>query len=98
MAVNISKPAVNLRELLSKVAQVKPQVQQETFWFDGDSSTTDFALPRGWKPKQVFVNGGLYRDGASEDYTVTYDGFIYTVSMAVAPAAVDIGIVSNLEV
>lgn len=95
MAVNFSKPAVNLRE---ELAALKAQVNlsaQEVFWFDGDSSTTDFALQRGWKPKFVYVNGALKKEGSLEDYTVAYDGFIYTVSFAVAPASVDVGIISE---
>ena len=46
----------------------------------------------------VFVDGGLYRPGSSEDYTISYDGFIYTVVFAVAPAAVDVGIICEQEV
>lgn len=95
MAVTFSKPAVNLRD---EVTSLKAQVNlsaQELFWFDGNSSETDFSLDRGWKPKFVYVNGALFREGTLEDYTVSYDGFIYTVSFAVAPAAVDVGIIAE---
>jgi len=98
MAVSISKPALNLREQLAKLAGFKPAPEQETFFYSGDSSKTDFPLPKGWKPVNVFVDGALYRPGSGEDYTISYDGFIYTVVMAVAPAAVDVGIIAEREV
>lgn len=97
MAVTITKPAVNLREELSALKAKVNLSAQEVFWFDGDSSTTDFALQRGWKPKFVYVNGALFREGDLEDYTVVYDGFIYTVSFAVAPSAVDVGIIAERD-
>jgi hypothetical protein len=42
-------------------------------------------LPKGWKPKDVFEDGLLQREGAAHDYTVVYDGFDYYVKPAVAP-------------
>lgn len=99
MTVYIEKPAQNLREELAALrAKVTAGLEQQDFWFSGDSSTTTFALPRGWKPKFVYVAGSLYRPGTGEDYTVSYDGFIYSVVMAVAPAAVDVGIICVREV
>lgn len=98
MAVTITKPAINLREELAALKAQVRAYEQEPFWFSGDTTTTDFALPYGWKPKFVYVDGALYREGESEDYTVTYDGFVYTVVMAVAPAAVDVGIIAQREI
>lgn len=98
MAVLIEKPAQNLREELAALRARLNVAEQEAFWFNGDSATTAFALPRGWKPKFVYVGGSLYRPGSGEDYTVSYDGFIYTVVIAVAPAAVDVGIISQRDV
>lgn len=95
--VTITKPAINLRSELAKLAGIKPAPQQETFWFSGDSSATDFALPQGWRPVNVFSDGALKRPGSGEDYTVSFDGFLYTVSFSVAPAAVDIGIIAERE-
>ena len=92
MTVYIEKPAVNLREELASLRN-QEGYRQELFWFDGDSSATTFTLQKGWKPKFVHVNGSLYREGDLEDYTVTYDGFTYSVIFAVAPSAVDIGII-----
>jgi hypothetical protein len=44
-------------------------------------------LPKGWKPKDVFEDGLLQREGAAYDYEVVYDGFDYYVKPAVAPSA-----------
>lgn len=94
MTVYIEKPAVNLREELADLRN-QPRYVQEVFWFSGDSSETTFALERGWKPKFVYVDGALFREGTGEDYTVSYDGFIYSVVFAVAPAVVDVGIIAE---
>lgn len=99
MTVNISKPVQNLREELAALrAKVVAGVAQEAFWFSGDGATTSFALPRGWKPKFVCVDGALKRPGTDEDYTVSYDGFIYSLVFAVAPATVDVGVICVREV
>ena len=44
-------------------------------------------MPKGWKPKDVFEDGLLQREGAANDYEVVYDGFDYFVKPAVAPGA-----------
>ena len=99
MTVNISKPEQNLREeLVALRAKVAAGVAQEAFWFSGDGATTAFALPRGWKPKFAYVDGALKRPGMGEDYIVAYDGFIYSITFAVAPAAVDVGMICVWEV
>ena len=99
MTVYIEKPAQNLREELSALrAKVAAGLAQEAFWFSGDGATTTFALPRGWKPKFAYVGGALKRPGSGEDYTVSYDGFIYSLVFAVAPATVDVGVICVREV
>ncbi|MDP7152581.1 MAG: hypothetical protein QGI08_04280 [Paracoccaceae bacterium] len=99
MAVSISKPELNLREELAALrAKVAAGVTQEAFWFSGDGATTTFALPRGWKPKFAYVGGALKRPGTGEDYTISYDGFIYSLVFAVAPATVDVGVICVREV
>jgi len=85
MTVIVSKPAVNLREELAALKAKAAYIEQQ-FWFTGDASETDFALPRGWKPLHVFNAGSIQKEGASDDYEVVYDGFIYTVSFGTAPA------------
>ena len=99
MTVTITKPAVNLREELAVLrARLALSLAQEAFWFSGDGATTTFALPRGWKPKFVFIDGALKRPGSGEDYAVSYDGFIHSLVFAVAPATVDIGAICMREV
>ena len=44
-------------------------------------------IPKGWKPKDVFEDGLLQREGAAHDYEVVYDGFDYFVKPTVAPSA-----------
>lgn len=85
MAVVISKPAIDLRAELAQLRAKTVYVEQQ-FWFTGDASETDFALPRGWVPLHVFNAGSIQKEGASDDYEVEYDGFIYTVSFGTAPA------------
>ena len=95
MTVRINKPAINLREELTDLRN-QPRYIQEVFWFSGDGAETDFELDRGWKPKFVYDAGSLQKEGASDDYEVVYDGFIYTVSFAVAPTNLnDIGIIAE---
>jgi len=93
MTVNISKPAINLRSELADLRN-QPRYYQQQFWFTGDGSETDFALELGWEPLHVFDAGLLQKEGASDDYTVVYDGFTYTVSFNVAPTNLnDIGVI-----
>jgi len=99
MAVNIEKQAQNLREELASLrAKVAAGATQEAFWFAGTGALTAFPLPRGWRPKFVYVDGAIKRPGTGEDYTVSYDGFIYSLVFAVAPATVDVGVICVREV
>jgi hypothetical protein len=98
MTVHIEKEAQNLREELAALrARVAVGVAQEAFWFSGTGAQTAFALPSGWKPRFVYVDGALRRPGTGEDYTVSVDGFIHTVKFAVAPATVDVGLICVRE-
>ena len=45
-----------------------------------------YTMPKGWKPKDVFEDGLLQREGAGRDYTVVYDGFDYIIEPTVAPS------------
>lgn len=89
MAVKATKPAVSIREELSAL---KSRVQPSRFTevFEGDSTTTTFAVTQGFKPFAVYVDGLRFTEGALDDYTVSYDGFTYSVVFAVAPAVVKI--------
>lgn len=85
MSASVTQTAINLRE---KVAQIK--IQKDTslipFWFLGDAATTSFILPQGFKPYAVYNAGLRVKEGTADEYTVSYDGSIYTVVFAVAPA------------
>ena len=79
-------------------AKVASGVAQEAFWYSGTGAQTAFPLSRGWKPKFAYVDGALKRPGAGEDYIVSFDGFIYSLVFAVAPATVDVGAICVREV
>jgi len=55
--------------------------------FETDGTDVVHRLPKGWKPKDVFEDGLLQREGAANDYEVVYDGFDYFVKPTVAPSA-----------
>jgi hypothetical protein len=93
MTVYIEKPAVNLSEELASLRNQGGYTQQQ-LWFAGDGSETDFAMPKGWEPLHVFNAGALQKEGSGDEYTVSYDGFIYTVSFNTAPTSGnDIGVI-----
>ena len=46
-----------------------------------------YSMPTGWKPKDIFEDGLLQREGSGDDYEVIYDGFTYKVKPTVAPTA-----------
>lgn len=91
MTVLVTQPAKNLREELASL-KYKGGHTHAVAEFTGDSTAVSFAIQAGWKPYAVYSAGARKRKGASEDYTVTFDGHIYTVVFAVAPAAVNIDI------
>ena len=91
MTVAIERPTKTLSDFILD-SQSSPAEPHE-FWLVGDSSETNFSIPSGWKPKHVYVDGSLMKPGSGDDYTVSFDGFAYTVVFAVAPAAVNIGII-----
>jgi len=98
MTVYVEKPQVNIREELAALRN-QPRYAQQVFWAAGDASETDFATPKGWKPLFVYDNGALMREGSGEDYTVSYDGFTYTVVFAVAPGSGNnVGIIATREI
>ena len=55
--------------------------------YETDGTDVVHRMPKGWKPKDVFEDGLLQREGAANDYTVVYDGFDYIIKPAVAPSA-----------
>jgi len=57
------------------------------FVFETDGTDVIHTMPKGWKPKDVFEDGLLQREGAANDYEVVYDGFDYIIKPTVAPSA-----------
>ena len=55
--------------------------------FETDGTDVVHRMPKGWKPKDVFEDGLLQREGAAHDYEVVYNGFDYFVKPTVAPSA-----------
>lgn len=55
--------------------------------FNTDGTDVIHTMPKGWKPKDVFEDGLLQREGSAHDYEVVYDGFDYVVKPTVAPTA-----------
>lgn len=93
MTVSVNKPEVDIRGELNAL-RAKLKYEQQQFWFSGDGATTDFVMSRGWKPLHVFNAGLLQKEGSGDEYTVVYDGFLYTVSFNVAPTnGNDIGVI-----
>ncbi|MET3998824.1 hypothetical protein [Marinobacterium sp. MBR-109] len=96
MTVKITKPQLNLREELAKASARVPYQEQE-FYFTGDASTTTFTLQSGWMPKYVYLDGLKKRQGSADDFTVSFDGFSYSVVFAVAPGgAAEIDVIGVL--
>lgn len=83
--VDVQLPEVNIRERLAKTLHTQHPTKED-FGFTGDGTETTFTLNYGWKPKRVWVDGVKKRQGSAEDYTISSDGFKYSVVFAVAPA------------
>ena len=90
--LRISRAARNIRDLWQRKLRDN---NVHVFWFEGDNVELKFALPLGWRPVMIFVNGALMREGEQEDYTVKNDGFTFAISFAVAPAGVNVGVSSE---
>ena len=87
--MQIKKPAINLREriafLEAKVARLERDAkEQETFIFEPSASATTITLKQGWQPIRSYTNGVRDAEGSAYDYLVTFDGYLYTLTYAVA--------------
>jgi len=85
MAVSFSKGALNFRELLNKLSH-QPDTKLHDFWFLGNAVLTSFSLPLNFKPYAVYNAGVRQKEGSADEYTINFDGFIYSVVFSVAPA------------
>jgi hypothetical protein len=102
MTVVIERDVQRLGDEIARLIKLTKNLEQQTFWFAGNSALVTFTLPKGWEPVNVYVDGGLMRPGTGEDYIASYDGFVHSVTLsvapAVAPAVVDIGIIAKRSV
>lgn len=55
--------------------------------FPTDGTEIIHRMPTGWKPRRVFVDGNLQREGATHDYEIKQDPEGYYIVPAVAPGA-----------
>ena len=76
----------NLR-IRSEAATATITLDDVAFFEVDASNDVIHTMPKGWKPKDVFEDGLLQREGAAHDYEVVYDGFDYVVKPTVAPSA-----------
>lgn len=97
MTVTITKDEINLRDKLVELS-ADPTPKEAVFYFTGDSSTVDFTLTYGWKPKYVYSAGLRKRLGSTADYTINNDAGVWTVTFAVAPAVVSIDIDAEAQI
>lgn len=85
MTVKLNSPAINLRALVTHVMSWKPYPKRYTFDYDFNGTETTKALPTGWKPYAVYLNGEREREGAGNDYELKFDGVAWSVVWANAP-------------
>lgn len=84
---NAKSPSINLRTIAAKILSLESPPKRETFVFEFDGTETEKVLKKGWEPKAVFLDGSREREGTGNDYTVSFDGFVYSVVWAVAPSS-----------
>lgn len=89
MTVLTTKPALNLRDLLARLAGLERRIAAgppPLLARTGDGAAKSFACTAGYRPVVVWKDGVMQREGAGDAYTVTFDGFVHRVVFAVAPA------------
>lgn len=87
--MQIKQPTKNLRdELISTKATLfrlrNSAKERYTFTFEPAASDTTITLEPGWKPLRSYTNGVRDAEGSGYDYTVSTDGYLYTLTYAVA--------------
>lgn len=91
LAVNITKPALKLRAVLTRLdaalRNVRPQ-HRHAFDFDGFTGVeTTITLAPGWEPEFVLHNGVEQRDGEGNDFLIQRVGEVWTVVFSTPLAA-----------
>lgn len=97
MTVSTRQPALNLRALLNKVLGMMRMILDrpppQEFWSSFTSGQTTYVMPVGWTVLRAYGISTNYRP--TTDYTLSFDGFQWTVTFAVAPGAVSICILGE---
>ena len=86
MTIRGKSPALNVRERLESLAQPIAKRYTEQ-WEEGDASTVTFPVLAGFKPVRVYAAGLLRRPGSTKYYILSFNGYVYSVTFAVAPAS-----------
>jgi hypothetical protein len=83
-AARFYQPAQQLREELKRKDEARTALGRTPVptWFTGAGATGPFTLPLGFDILAVYRQGLLMRDGSSNDYTATFDGYRWTVTFA----------------
>jgi hypothetical protein len=81
-----TQASVTLREELRRKYEARAAMarQQQPIWYTGDGTTTAFTMPLGTQPQVVYRQGLIMRDQGN-DYSLTYDGYRWTVTFVTAP-------------
>lgn len=90
MTVRIAKPALNLRDLLARIAGLEQRIgatQPAALAYVGDGTNKTFACRAGHQPGVVWKDGVMQRQGPGDAYVVSVEGVTHKVVFAVAPAA-----------
>ena len=89
MTSRVYQPAKKLRAVIAKVMAIKPAPKRHTFDFEFNGTETTKTLKAGWMPKAVYLSGSREREGAGNDYLLSFDGFLWTVTWSTAPTGTD---------
>lgn len=78
MNTKISRSAKRLSDTQTQ-KQESPLAGVVDYLVVSDGTSLEYAVLKGYKPFMIFVGGEKYYEGDNHDYTVKYDGFVYTV-------------------
>lgn len=86
-AARYQAPSMLLRDELRRCYEARRAEGRapRPFWFTGTGALASFTLPIGHGVHAVYKQGLLMREGASNDYTTSFDGYRVTVTF---PASV----------
>jgi hypothetical protein len=88
-AARYVQPSMVLRDEIRKKyeARVAMGYRTQPFDFDATAAQTTFTLPKGWTAKEVIVAGQSQREGATKNFTRSFDGFQESIVLATGQSA-----------